>query len=124
MLSYRSKLFTLAGEAAITRDRLDAPPAPAVPDLATRAGRILSAFGVLRIPRQPISVIARVDDVDPDTDVADNRQTRVIGGVAWQVSPALRLLADVDHLAYEGGAPNAAAQAARTQGLLQAQVIF
>lgn len=124
MLSYRSKLFTLAGEAAITRDRLDAPPAPAVPDLATRAGRILSAFGVLRIPRQPISVIARVDDVDPDTDVADNRQTRVIGGVAWQVSPALRLLADVDHVTYEGGAPTPAAEATRTQGLLQAQVIF
>jgi hypothetical protein len=124
MLSYRSKLFTLAGEAAITRDRLDAPPAPATPDLATRPGRILSAFGVLRIPHQPVSVIARVDDVDPNTDVADNRQTRVIGGVAWQVSPALRLLADVDHVTYEGGTPTPAAEATRTQGLLQAQVIF
>jgi hypothetical protein len=124
MLSYRSKLFTLAGEAAITRDRLDAPPAPATPDLATRPGRILSAFGVLRIPHQPVSVIARVDDVDPNTDVADNRQTRVIGGVAWQVSPALRLLADVDHVTYEGDAPTPAAEATRTQGLMQAHVTF
>jgi hypothetical protein len=65
-----------------------------------------------------------VDDVDPDTDIANNRQTRLIGGVAWQVSPALRLLADIDHLVYEGGVPSPAAQAVRTQGLLQAQVVF
>jgi hypothetical protein len=124
MLSYRSALLTLAAEGALTRDRLDAPAAPALADSATRRGRILSAFGVLRIPRQPVSIIARVDDVDPDTDASDNRQTRLIGGVAWQVSPALRLLADIDHLIYEGGVPSPAAQATRTQGLLQAQVVF
>lgn len=124
LVSYRSTLFTLAGEAALTRDRLDAPAAPATPDLATRKGRVLSAFGVLRVPDRPISFIARVDDVDPETDVPDNRQTRLIGGVAWQVSPALRLLADVDHLVHEGGAITPAEQAVRTQGLLQAQVIF
>lgn len=124
MLSYRSSLLTLAAEAGLTRDRLDAPALPALPDSTTRKGRVLSTFGVLRIPRQPVSVIARVDDVDPDTDIAGNRQTRLIGGVAWQVSPALRLLADIDHLIYEGGVPSPAAQASRTQGLVQAQVIF
>jgi hypothetical protein len=65
-----------------------------------------------------------VDDVDPDTDASNNRQTRLIGGVAWQVSPSLRLLADLDRLIHEGGTPSPAAQATRTQGLLQAQVIF
>ncbi len=124
MLSYRSKLFTLAGEAGLTRDRQDNPPAPALPDFSTRKGRVLSAFGVLRLPSQPIQFIARVDDVDPDTDVADNRQTRLIGGVAYQLSPNLRLLADIDHVTFEGGAPTPAAYAARTQGLLQAQVTF
>lgn len=124
MLSYRNTLFTLAAEAALTRDRLDARASPAQPDSATRTGRILSAFGVLRVPDRPISLIARVDDVDPDSDIANNRQTRLIGGVAWQVSPALRLLADIDHLIYEGGVPSPAAQAVRTQGLLQAQVVF
>lgn len=123
MLSYRSRLLTLAAEAGLVRDRLDAPAAPALPDGATRKGRILSAFGVLRVPNRPVSVIARVDDVDPDTGASDNRQTRLIGGVAWQVSPALRLLADIDHLILEGGT-SPAAQATRTQGLLQAQVIF
>ena len=122
MISYRSTLFTLAGEAGLTRDRLDAPEAPALPDLSTRKGRVLGAFGVLRLPGRPVQFIARVDEVDPDTDVPDNRQTRVIGGVAYQVSPNLRLLANVDHVAYEGSVPSSAAYAARTQGLLQAQV--
>lgn len=124
MISYRSTLFTLAGEAGLTRDRADAPEPPALPDPATRKGRVLGAFGVLRLPGRPVQLIARVDDVDPDTDVPANRQTRVIGGVAWQVSPNLRMLANVDHASYEGGSPSAAAAAARTQGLLQAQVTF
>jgi hypothetical protein len=85
---------------------------------------VLGAFGVLWLPGRPVQLIARVDDVDPDTDVPVNRQTRVIGGVAWQVSPSLRVLANVDHASYEGGSPSAAAAAARTQGLLQAQVTF
>lgn len=123
-VSYRSKLLTLAGEGAILRDRLDNPPAPALPDPATRKGRLLSAFGVLRVPNQPFAIIARVDDLDPDTDAANNRQTRLIGGVSWQASPNLRLLADIDHVSYEGGAPSPAAYATRTQGLVQAQVTF
>ena len=124
MLSFQSELVTLAGEYAMTRDRLDDPPAPAVPDPATVSGRVITAFGVLRIPRSPVSVIGRVDVVDPDTDGAGDRRTRYIGGVAYQVSPNLRLLADVDHLSYEGGAPGAAAAAARSQALFQASFSF
>ena len=124
MLSYRSKLVTLAGEYAVTRDRRDDPPAPALPDPETVSGRVITAFGVLRIPRSPVSVIGRVDVVDPDTDGPDDRRTRYIGGVAYQVTPNLRLLADVDHLSYEGGAPSPAAAAARSQALLQASFSF
>ena len=124
MLSYRSKLVTLAGEYAMTRDRLDNPPAPALPDLATIEGRVVTAFGVLRIPRSPVSLIARVDLVDPDTEAADDQRTRYIGGVAYQVTPNLRLLADIDHLSYEGGAPSPAAEATRSQGLFQASFSF
>ena len=124
MLSYRSKLLTLAGEYALTRDRLDNPPAPALPDLATIEGRVVTAFGVLRIPRSPVSLIGRVDLVDPDTEAVDDQRTRYIGGVAYQVTPNLRLLADIDHLSYEGGAPSPAAEATRSQGLFQASFSF
>jgi hypothetical protein len=124
MLSYRSKLLTLAGEYAVTRDRADDPPAPATPDLETARGEIVTAFGVLRIPDSPVMVIGRVDVVNPDTDVSGDRRTRFIGGVAYQLSPNLRLLADIDHVTYEGGAPTPAAEAARTQALFQVGLTF
>src|SRR2546427_7607514 len=44
------------------------------------------------------SVIARVDVVDPNTSVSGDRQTRIIGGISYQVSPNLRVLLDVDNL--------------------------
>ena len=124
MVSYRSKLVTLAGEYAMTRDRLNDPPAPALPDAATIRGRVITAFGVLRVPSSPVSVIGRVDVVDPNTDGTGDRRTRYIGGVAYQVTPNLRLLADVDHLSHEGGSPSPAAEAARSQGLVQASFTF
>jgi hypothetical protein len=124
MISFQSKLVTLAGEYAVTRDRRDDPPAPALPDPATVSGRVITAFGVLRVPRSPVSVIGRVDVVDPDTDGAGDRQTRYIGGVAYQVTPNLRLLADIDQLSHEGGAPSPEAAAARSQALVQASYSF
>ncbi|MGE5926445.1 MAG: hypothetical protein ACM357_03750 [Gemmatimonadota bacterium] len=124
MLSYRSKLLTLAGEYAITRDRLDDPAPPALPDAATRRGEVVTAFAVLRVPDTPVMLISRVDVVNPDVDVSGDRRTRYIGGVAYQVSPNLRVLADIDHLSYEDGAPTPALDAARTQALFQASLSF
>lgn len=124
MLSYRSKLLTLAGEYAITRDRADNPVPPALPDASTARGEVVTAFAVLRVPDSPVMLISRVDVVNPDVDASGDRRTRYIGGVAYQVSPNLRLLADVDHLSYEGGAPSPALEAARTQALLQASLSF
>lgn len=121
MLSFRSKAITLAGQAALTRDRLDDPPAPDVPDAATVEGRLLSAFGVVRLGRQPLSLIGRVDHLDPDVNVAGDRETRWIAGVGIQATRNLRLLANVDHVRFEGGAP---APATATQGLLQAELVF
>ncbi len=124
MLSYRSKLLTLAGEYAITRDRLDDPAPPALPEAATRRGEVVTAFAVLRVPDTPVMLISRVDVVNPDVDVSGDRRTRYIGGVAYQVSPNLRVLADIDHLSYEDGAPTPALAAARTQALFQASLSF
>jgi hypothetical protein len=124
MLSYRSKLVTLAAEYAITRDRADDPAPPALPDAATARGEVVTAFGVLRIPDTPVMLISRVDVVNPDVDVSGDRRTRYIGGVAYQLSPNLRLLADIDHLSYEGGAPTPALDASRTQALFQLGLTF
>jgi hypothetical protein len=124
MVSYKSKMLTLAGEYARTKDRLDAPAPPAVASLTTIDGQVLSFFGVARIPRTNAALLARVDVTDPDKDVSNNRQTRFIAGASYQLTPALRLLADVDNVSYEGGTPTPALYATKTQGLFQAQFVF
>ncbi|HEU4698995.1 MAG TPA: porin [Gemmatimonadales bacterium] len=124
MLSYHSKLLTLAGEYAVTRDRLDAPPAPATPT-ATAVGHVFSGFGVVRVPRTPVGVMGRVDVVDPNKDVDGDRQTRVIAGVSYQVSPNLRLLGDVDLLSFQTApAPASAAALGRNNALAQLELKF
>jgi hypothetical protein len=124
MLSYRTTVVTLAGEFARTKDRSDAPPAPATPTLVTTDGSVWSFFGVFRVPATKLALIGRVDITDPDKDLANNRQTRFIGGASYQLTPNFRLLADLDNLAYEGGTPTPALYATRTQGLFQAQFTF
>jgi hypothetical protein len=124
MLSYKSKMVTLAGEYARTKDRLDAPPAPGTPT-GTIDGNVWSFFGVVDIPNSRAALIGRLDLTDPNTDISDNRQTRFIAGASYQLTPALRLLADVDNVGFEGDTPIApAVYATKTQGLFQAQFVF
>ena len=117
MLSYRSKQFTLAGEYAATKDTVTATPVPET------TGRVISAFGVYHVPSSGVALIARVDVVDPNTSVSGDRQTRVIGGISYQVTPNLRVLADVDNLSYEG-TPTGVQDATRSRGLFQMQFTF
>lgn len=124
MASYRSKQLTLAGEYARTKDRLDTSADPAVPPTGiTVDGQVLSFFGVFKVPQSKAAIIGRVDLTDPNTDVDGNRQTRYIAGVSYQLTPALRLLADVDNLGFQGD-PTPAQYATKTQGLFQAQYVF
>ena len=118
MLSYRSKQFTLAGEFASTKDTLS--PVNNNPDAT---GRVISGFGVLHLPTSAVAVIARVDVVDPNTSASADRLTRVIGGLSYQVSPNLRVLADVDNLSYQA-TPTAAQDGTRSRGLFQMQFTF
>ena len=118
MLSYRSKQVTLAGEFASTKDTLS--PVGGSPDAT---GRIISGFGVYHIPQSSVAIIARVDVVDPNTSVTGDRQTRIIGGISYQVSPNLRVLLDVDNLSYET-TPTPLQDATRSQGLFQMQFTF
>jgi predicted porin len=71
-----------------------------------------------------VAIIGRVDDVNPDTDVADDRRTRIIAGASYQVSPNLRLLADIDHVTFEGGAQSPAVEASSSQALFQIGLTF
>ncbi|HSD32549.1 MAG TPA: hypothetical protein VLB49_11610 [Gemmatimonadales bacterium] len=117
MLSYKTKQITLAGELATTKDSVTGTPTPSV------TGRVITAFGVYKVPNSKIGLIARVDIVDPNTSAASDKQTRIIGGVSYQLSPNLRLLLDIDNLSYEG-TPTPAQEAVRSQALFQTQITF
>lgn len=112
MASYRSRQITLAGEFAVTKDTVTGTP------LAETNGSVISAFGVYRLTNSKVAVLARVDLTDPNTDIGNNKQTRLIGGVSYQLSTNVRLLADLDHLSFENGATD------RNQALFQAQFTF
>lgn len=116
MVSYRTRRLTLAAEGALATDSVAASG-------TTAHGQVLSAFGVFHIPQAAAAVIGRLDVVNPDSDVPGDRRTRFIIGASYQLSPNLRLLADVDYLSYES-TPTPAQEATRAQGLFQAQFTF
>jgi hypothetical protein len=117
MLSYKSKLLTLATEGTIAQDSSTATPTPDV------TGRVVSGFGVFNIPNTKAALVARVDVADPNKDVTGDRQTRFIGGVSYMLHPHLRLLANLDYLSYQG-TPTPAQEAGRAQGLFQLEFTF
>lgn len=117
MLSYKTKHITLAGEFATTKDSVTGTPTPST------TGRVITAFGVYKVPNSKVALIARVDIVDPNTSAANDKQTRIIGGVSYQLSPNLRLLLDIDNLSYEA-TPTPAQEAVQSQALFQTQITF
>ena len=124
LLSYKSKLFTLGAEYARVSDSLaNRPPASGAPTVLTD-GNIYSAYGVLNVPNSKVGLIARFDMQDPSTNVTNDHQTRIIGGVSYQVNQNLRVLADIDNLTLQSGVYPNAVQSTRTQGLFQMQVVF
>src|SRR6266550_3860414 len=112
LASYRSRKFTVAAEFASMKDTVTAPA------LTQRSERMISAFGVFHVPNSKVAVIARVDLYDPNTAVTGDHQTRIIAGASYQLTPNLRLLADIDNLTYQGGSPTPALEAVRSQALL------
>ena len=117
MLSYKAARFTVAVEGSLTSDSATTTAT------SMFSGRLLSGFGVYNIPNTKAGVVARVDFTDPDKDTVDDRQTRFIGGVSYQLHPNLRLLANVDHVDYQG-TPTPAQKALQTQGLFQVEFTF
>jgi hypothetical protein len=120
MASYRSKALTLAGEIASTKDSVFTTPIT-----AGKKGRVISAFGVVRIPPgYKFQIIGRFDSTDPNTSNDNDRTTRIIAGIAYQVSGNLRVLADIDNLSYQGGVTTPANEAVRSQAFFQIQFVF
>ncbi len=75
-----------------------------------------------KFPRSKAAVLARVDVADPQAG-ADDRQTRVIAGASYQLSPNWRLLGDWDYVSLQG-TPTVAQDAVRSQALFQTQFTF
>ncbi len=121
--SYKSKLLLLAGEAGWAKTGL--APTTAAPNPPHVDARVLAAFGVLDIPGPAAPILLRVDRVNPNTAVTDTSSTRFIGGVAYRISPNLRLLGDVDAVSYDQTSPlPAALQAQKTKLLFQTEFTF
>lgn len=113
LLSYQSKRVTLGAEYGVTSDSTAA-------DSPETKGRVLSAYGVYRSADSRLALLARVDKVDPDTDIdpagpdlSSGERTRVIAGVSYQMTPDVRLLVDADLLTAQHGSPNNAFNATR-----------
>ncbi len=137
MLSYRTMDITAAIEFASTKDSTHGGATTiggtlanggAVNPKAQVTGSVISAFAVYHFPLTKVSLIARADITDPNTNVTGDKLTRIIAGVAYQISPNCRLLANVDALSFESGfvptAGNYATYATRTSGYLQALITF
>ncbi len=107
MLSYKRKAVTLAAEYGMGQDSTGV-------NTPSQKRAVMSAYGVFNIPNSKAAVIARVDSYDPNTDStstaknasAANRQTRVIGGVSYAISPNLRVLLDLDLNSLQNGSTN------------------
>jgi hypothetical protein len=133
MVSYRSTDITVAAQVAMTQDSVHGGLASvggaAIAAAPLRHGRVISVFGTFHPHGTRFTAIGRVDITDPQTDSTatapgtNDQTTRLIAGVAYQLTPNLRLLGNVDLVTYESGfvpvsvnyAPYAARQSANVQ---------
>lgn len=117
-LSYKTTRFTLAGDYFLLQDSIPA-------FTAVQKGSIISVYGVYHLPESKVSLLARWDSFDPNTDANNDKQTRIIAGAAYQLSPNLRLLGNVDMLSFEAGNPPSSTLIdPRNQAQLVAQFTF
>lgn len=116
MLSYKSRMFTLAGEFAATADSTSSSTTKLV-------GRVFSGYGVVNVPRADVAFIARVDVVNPNKDVSGDRQTRYIAGVAYKLNANAKLLFDWDYVDFESS-PSPSALANSSTAYVQAEFSF
>jgi|CXWL01.1.fsa_nt_gi hypothetical protein len=126
VLSYKTKAVTLAAELGFMEDSTSAATPHA-------KGRLMAAYGVVNLPHSKVALIGRIDAFDPNTDstavsasarLAVNRQTRVIAGASYTVSPNLRFLVDADLNSVAGGSPTNSFDRSRQQLFLHTEFKF
>jgi len=126
VVSYKSKMFTLAGLYAMTTDSVTGAAAEV-------KGQVLSAFGVYHFTNSPVAVLLRYDHIKPNKDAASTvpgfTNDHIIAGASYQLSPNVRLLVDLNLLSTANESTLTAAQqnafdATKQQALFQAQFTF
>lgn len=118
-LSYKSKMFTLATEIAATAD------SSTTSATADTKGIISSTYAVYNIPKSPVSLIGRIDIVNPNKNAAGDLKDEYIFGLAYAVTPHLKVLGDWDYIHYQTPPPDfSAAAAASSQALFQMEFTF
>jgi hypothetical protein len=118
-LSYKSKLVTLATSIAATADSTTSAGPGDV------HGVVASTYGVLNVPNSDVSFIGRMDLINPNKDVSGDKRTEWIFGMAYRISPNLRILGDWDYIHYETTpADYSAAKAAASKALFQMEFTF
>jgi hypothetical protein len=111
MLSYKSKQLTLAGEYGVRQDSTGAKT-------PKQKGAAYGGYAILNIPNSKAALLLRYDNFDPNIDSTSagtptvgnssiDKQSRVIAGVSYAISPNLRVMLDLDLSSLQYGGTNA-----------------
>ncbi len=133
MLSYKSKVIILAGQADFAKTgqpfTTSGTPPVTVDTIPDFNARQFAGYGIVSIPNSAVQLLARVDYLDPRTDRPDDASTRFIAGIAYKISPNLRVLGDIDAVKYQDNATalklfGASTYLQRTKLLFQTEFTF
>jgi hypothetical protein len=118
MLSYKSKVFLLAGEIGSVTNSADSASADV-------KSRVFAVYGTLTPKDSKVGIVARIDNVDPNTNSAATNDvtTRFIGGISYKLSPNVLLFLNVDNVSFQG-TPSANTKAANSTLYFQTQFTF
>ena len=123
LLSYQTKVLALGAEYALTTDSTAAS--------ADTKGQVTSLWASYRAEESKVGFIGRVDLWDPNTDVspaipnpASASQTRLIGGVSYQLAKNVMLLLDADVVSVKNGPAANAFEAANRSLFLHTEIKF
>lgn len=97
-VSYEHQYVTLTGTVAMAKGNQKGSFVDGSGDALDHGG--YSLFGEFKIPERTSSIIARWDHYDPNDDVDDDENDRVIVGYAYHMPSHSMFLVDVEHLSY------------------------